>query len=101
MAFAVVWAVLLVTQPPHVKPTVTVAITTATQNQNTKVFVGLDWVHRCPRLPMSPLLARLGRAGRDGSGAPPSRNPNAVLQTPRLSDGLSRLAWAATRCKFR
>jgi hypothetical protein len=42
MALAVVWAVLLVTQPPHVNPTVTVAITAATQDQKTKVFVGRD-----------------------------------------------------------
>jgi hypothetical protein len=42
MALAVVWAVLLVTQPPHVNPIAIVAMTTTTQDQKTKVFVGLD-----------------------------------------------------------
>jgi hypothetical protein len=50
MAFAVVWAVLLVTQPPHVNPMIIVSITAAQQNQKTKVFVGRARRHRSLKL---------------------------------------------------
>jgi hypothetical protein len=58
MAFAVVWAVLLVTQPPQVKPMITVSNTAAKQNQNAKVFVGRVRLQRSPRLAMIHLPSR-------------------------------------------